>query len=110
MRLLRFFQLTASRPVGARNDIRRWFQYNHYKMLFKQHFPFTDKVTMADYIDEFINYITAVRNLSGETIRSYRSDLRQFRDFLARDFSSSDLIGVNTLILRSYLLFLKKQQ
>jgi len=65
---------------------------------------------MSDYIADFINYISSVRNLSPETVRSYRADLGQFSGFLGREFPASDITQLNTLVMRSYLMSLKKRQ
>ncbi|MFH0888792.1 MAG: site-specific tyrosine recombinase/integron integrase [Planctomycetota bacterium] len=40
-----------------------------------------------DYIKQFLDYITSVRNYSPETTRSYRHDLLQFNRFLETEFS-----------------------
>ncbi len=37
---------------------------------------------MDSYIEEFITYLAYERNFSDHTIKSYRSDLKQFQDFL----------------------------
>lgn len=39
---------------------------------------------MDDLIERFVNYLQYERNASPHTIRNYRSDLIQFRDFLSQ--------------------------
>jgi len=64
---------------------------------------------MADYINQFIEYISSVRNYSPETVRSYQSDLVQFNAFLKSQFPSVDFAGITNLVIRSYLVALKEK-
>lgn len=64
---------------------------------------------MPDYINQFTEYLSSVRNYSPETIRSYHNDLVQFNDFLKSQFPSMDFSGVTNLVIRSYLVFLKEK-
>lgn len=70
-----------------------------------------DRITMSnnDYIEQFLDYITSVRNYSQETSRSYRHDLLQFNRFLETEFPSNDFSQITNLVIRSYLVFLKQQ-
>ena len=70
---------------------------------------FTDKVTMPDYISQFIEYLSSVRNYSPETIRAYHTDLVQFSAFLKSQFPSVDFAGITNLVIRSYLVFFKEK-
>ena len=69
---------------------------------------------MNDLIERYIEYLKYERNASPHTVRNYRSDLVQFRDFLAgKDKESSvDVNGVNPLRIRAFLshLFQKKEK
>lgn len=64
---------------------------------------------MADYINQFIEYLSSVRNYSKETIRAYCNDLAQFSEFLKSQFPSVDFAGITNLVIRSYLVFLKEK-
>lgn len=64
---------------------------------------------MPDYPEQFIEYLSSVRNYSNETIRSYRSDLSQFNGFLKAQFPSMDFSGITNLVIRSYLISLKEK-
>ncbi|MEW6026548.1 MAG: tyrosine recombinase XerC [Planctomycetota bacterium] len=64
---------------------------------------------MPDYISQFTEYLSSVRNYSPQTIRSYRNDMGQFNDFLRSQFPSNDLSAVTNLVVRSYLVFLKEK-
>jgi len=64
---------------------------------------------MPDYISQFVEYLSSVRNYSKETIRSYHTDLIQFSGFLKSQFPSVDFSGITNLIIRSYLVSLKEK-
>jgi len=55
------------------------------------------KYTINFYIDEFINYIVLEKNLSTNTVDSYRIDVIQFCDFLYK-FKSQDIYEINDFI------------
>ena len=40
---------------------------------------------MEEQIDQFITYLQQVRDLSDNTVLSYRRDLRQFRQYLEKE-------------------------
>jgi len=63
---------------------------------------------MDDLIERFVQYLQYERNASPHTIRNYRSDLEQFRDFL-KDADAEvvvDIHSVDALRIRGYLSFL----
>ncbi|HLD35378.1 MAG TPA: tyrosine recombinase [Planctomycetota bacterium] len=64
---------------------------------------------MPDYISQFIEYLSSVRNYSKETIRSYHTDLVQFNGFLKSQFPSMDFPAITNLVIRSYLVALKEK-
>lgn len=63
---------------------------------------------MNKLIERYVNYLQYERNASPHTIRNYRSDLLQFRDYLAqgRPKASVDLRQVDPLRIRGFLAFL----
>ncbi len=63
---------------------------------------------MDELIERYLNYLQYERNASPHTIRNYRSDLLQFRDFLSRDQQGTPLsiISVDALRIRGFLSFL----
>jgi integrase/recombinase XerC len=68
---------------------------------------------MDDLIERYIQYLQYERNASPHTVRNYRSDLMQFRNFLAPAKGSEDQAGrsvplnsIDALRIRAYLAFL----
>ncbi len=47
---------------------------------------------MDELIERYVNYLRYERNASPHTVRNYRSDLLQFRDYLGRAAPMSPLI------------------
>ena len=60
---------------------------------------------MDKLIERYISYLQYERNASPHTIRNYRSDLRQFRDFLAQGQANApmDVTRVDPLRIRGFL-------
>jgi len=69
---------------------------------------------MDELIERYINYLRYERNASPHTVRNYRSDLLQFRDFLAAGLGtdSVDIKSVDALSIRGFLgaLFEKQEK
>ncbi|MCK5256654.1 MAG: tyrosine recombinase XerC [Deltaproteobacteria bacterium] len=64
---------------------------------------------MDTLIEKFENYICVERNLSLHTRRNYISDLKQFNDFLKREYPKTKYEAIDNTIIRSYLGFLYKK-
>ncbi|MBW1823924.1 MAG: tyrosine recombinase XerC [Deltaproteobacteria bacterium] len=60
-------------------------------------------------MEKFENYICVERNLSLHTRRNYISDLKQFNDFLKREYPKTKYEAIDNTIIRSYLGFLYKK-
>ena len=60
---------------------------------------------MDQSIDRYIRYLEHERNASEHTVRNYRSDLHQFRDFLKHALKTEevDVAAVDALQIRAYL-------
>lgn len=67
---------------------------------------------MDDLINRYVNYLQFERNASPHTIRNYRSDLEQFRDFLAQSKSGApaNIVSVDALKIRAFLAHLYSKE
>ena len=63
---------------------------------------------MDDLIERYVNYLRYEKNASPHTVRNYRSDLLQFRDFLRSSNAeiSIDVRSIDALGIRGYLSYL----
>src|SRR5712692_5303660 len=60
---------------------------------------------MDELIERYVGYLQFERNASPHTIRNYRSDLRQLRDFLAQGQANApvDVTRLDPLRIRGFL-------
>lgn len=58
--------------------------------------------------DRYLEYLQAVRNVSGHTARGYAADIAQFLDFLGGEDVSLHLSDVDTKVLRRYVSRLQR--
>jgi integrase/recombinase XerC len=67
---------------------------------------------MDELIERYVNYLQYERNASPHTVRNYRSDLLQFRDYLAegRATAAVDVRSVDALRIRGFLSILFEKQ
>ena len=67
---------------------------------------------MDELIERYVNYLQYERNASAHTIRNYRSDLLQFRDYLARGAREAevDVTSIDGLHIRGFLSILYEKR
>jgi integrase/recombinase XerC len=67
---------------------------------------------MDELIERYVNYLQYERNASPHTIRNYRSDLLQFRGYLAdgRATAGVDVKSIDALSIRGFLSILFERQ
>ena len=61
---------------------------------------------MDELIERYMRYLQYERNASPHTLRNYRSDLLQFRAFLAGDGDAPEVSLIDALSIRGFLAFL----
>jgi integrase/recombinase XerC len=65
---------------------------------------------MDELIERYVNYLQYERNASPHTVRNYRSDLLQFRDYLADGGATVDVKSIDALSIRGFLSMLFERQ
>lgn len=63
-----------------------------------------------NYFDEFIDYLSAEKNISHHTKANYRSDFKIFLNFLSINGIKPELQTLNTRDVRKYLVYLKNEK
>lgn len=58
-------------------------------------------------LNKFFRYIASEKRFSKLTVEAYQNDLNQFADFVTSTFEITDLTQVDTLQVRSFIVFLK---
>lgn len=59
-------------------------------------------------IDQFISYIQNEKRYSALTVSAYRRDLTQFADYLSVEYGSTNLLSVDSAMVKSYIVHLKE--
>lgn len=65
--------------------------------------------SVAQHIQQFLDYLTFQKRYSRHTIISYQNDLTAFFDFLLTQFGETDLAAIKTIFVRSWLAALKEE-
>lgn len=65
---------------------------------------------MDDVRKRFLNYIQYEKRLSSNTLLAYEQDLNQFYSFLNSNFQHTDLLTVNSSMIRSWTISLIEKQ
>ena len=69
-------------------------------------------LNLTEAIERYADYLQHERNASPHTVRNYRSDLLQFREFLVQSEAadSIDAAAISTLQVRSFLAYLYERE
>ena len=67
-------------------------------------------MNLSEQFNEFINYLTAEKDVSKHTKANYSSDFKTFLLFLENNSIQPDLQTITTPILRSYFAYLKNNK
>lgn len=60
-------------------------------------------------IEKFLDYLSVEKRYSAHTVKSYRKDLQDFASFLKESEGSSDLLTVEKLVIRNFIVYLTQQ-
>lgn len=63
----------------------------------------------AQYIEQFLEYLSSQKRYSPHTITSYQNDLTAFFDFLLTQFGETQITAIKTTFVRSWLAELKEK-
>jgi integrase/recombinase XerC len=66
--------------------------------------------SVAQHIQQFLDYLSFQKRYSRHTISSYQNDLTAFFDFLLTQFGETKLAAIKTTFVRSWLAELKEQR
>ncbi len=59
-------------------------------------------------VQEFISYLTLEKKYSGHTVDAYKNDLKEFASFCAENYDEGDLIQIEYVVVRSWIVFLSE--
>jgi site-specific recombinase XerD len=65
------------------------------------------KISLA--VDKYLEDLAAIKRYSGNTIKSYRADLRQFIDYCEK-FSKFNIENISEKFIKSFLMTLNENQ
>lgn len=64
---------------------------------------------MLQVVDQFLDYLSGVKRYSAKTTQSYRIDLEQFATYVQDEYGLTNLQDIQHLIIRSWIMMLKKE-
>ena len=65
---------------------------------------------MDDLLNNFLNYIQFERRFSKHTVKSYKTDLKQFFAYVSESYEIVSILEVNHIIIRSWIVELKENK
>jgi integrase/recombinase XerC len=64
---------------------------------------------MNNYIESFLLYLQDVKKNSGHTVISYQNDLNAFSKYCLMQYETDDIVLINHLMIRSWIMQLKSE-
>ncbi len=61
------------------------------------------------FLQDFLEYLSVIKNRSKHTVLSYENDLNQFLEYCDRVYELSELSEINHLIIRSWIMEMKSK-
>lgn len=63
---------------------------------------------MANYVDEYFDYLENVKNASENTLESYRRDITQFAEYIDKS-NVGEITNISSTVILNYLMSIQKQ-
>lgn len=66
-------------------------------------------MTDDELINDFINYLAAIKNYSNNTVEGYKKDVLDFKEFITSEHMAPNLIRINNRVSKNYISYLSKK-
>ena len=66
-------------------------------------------MTDDELINDFINYLAAIKNYSSNTVEGYKNDVLDFKAFIVSEHMAPNLLRINNRVSKNYTSYLSKK-